>query len=388
MTMINLKNMELKELEAYFEEIGEKKFRAKQVFQFIYKGVTSIDQMTNLSKDLREKLKKGAYISSLKIDTVQESKQDGTKKFLFELEDGNCIESVFMKYKYGNTLCVSSQAGCRMGCKFCASTLGGLKRNLTGGEIADEIIAAEKYTGEKIGHVVVMGTGEPFDNYDASTLGGLKRNLTGGEIADEIIAAEKYTGEKIGHVVVMGTGEPFDNYDNLSKFVRLINDKNGLNIGMRNITVSTCGIVPKIKQFAEDFPQVNLAISLHSPNDEIRKSMMPIANSYSIEELLDACKEYVEKTHRRITFEYTLVDGKNDSREHIEELSEKLRGMLCHVNLIPLNKVVESGLEAPTRKHARGVAQILENKGIPATVRRKLGADIDGACGQLRLSKK
>ena len=341
MTMINLKNMELKELEAYFEEIGEKKFRAKQVFQFIYKGVTSIDQMTNLSKDLREKLKKGAYISSLKIDTVQESKQDGTKKFLFELEDGNCIESVFMKYKYGNTLCVSSQAGCRMGCKFCASTLG-----------------------------------------------GLKRNLTGGEIADEIIAAEKYTGEKIGHVVVMGTGEPFDNYENLSKFIRLINDKNGLNIGMRNITVSTCGIVPKIKQFAEDFPQVNLAISLHSPNDEIRKSMMPIANSYSIEELLDACKEYVEKTHRRITFEYTLVDGKNDSREHIEELSEKLRGMLCHVNLIPLNKVVESGLEAPTRKHARGVAQILENKGIPATVRRKLGADIDGACGQLRLSKK
>lgn len=339
--MINLKNMELKELEEYFESIGEKKFRAKQVFQFIYKGVTSIDEMTNLSKELREKLKKGAYISNLNIDVVQQSKQDGTKKFLFELEDGNCIESVFMKYKYGNTLCVSSQAGCRMGCKFCASTLG-----------------------------------------------GLKRNLTGGEIADEIISAQRYTGERIGHIVVMGTGEPFDNYENLSKFIHLINDKNGLNIGMRNITVSTCGIAPKIKQFAEEFPQVNLAISLHAPNDYIRSMMMPINNSYNIDELLKACKEYTEITNRRITFEYTLVDGKNDDQRSIDELANKLKGILCHVNLIPLNKVVESGLEAPTRKHAQKVAKVLESKGIPATVRRELGADIDGACGQLRLSKK
>ncbi|MEE1038370.1 MAG: 23S rRNA (adenine(2503)-C(2))-methyltransferase RlmN, partial [Eubacterium sp.] len=203
-----------------------------------------------------------------------------------------------------------------------------------------------------------------------------------------IIAVERDTGEKIGHIVVMGTGEPFDNYDNIAKFIRLINAKEGLNIGMRNITVSTCGLVPKIEEFAKDFPQVNLAISLHAPNDAIRSSMMPVNNKYSIDTLLDACRKYVEITNRRITFEYTCVDGKNDSKENIEELASKLKGMLCHVNLIPLNKVVESGMEATTRKRAEEIAAVLEKKGIPATVRRELGADIDGACGQLRLSKK
>lgn len=339
--MINLKDLDIKEMGAFFESIGEKKFRAKQVFQWVYRGVTDFDDMTDLSKSLREKLKENAYVSSHKIDVVQQSKKDGTRKYLFELEDGNCIESVFMKYKYGNTLCVSSQAGCRMGCKFCASTLG-----------------------------------------------GLKRNLTAGEIADEIIAVERDTGEKIGHIVVMGTGEPFDNYENISKFIRLINAKEGLNIGMRNITISTCGLVPRIEDFAKDFPQVNLAISLHAPNDAIRSSMMPVNNKYNMDTLLAACRKYVEITNRRITFEYTCVDGKNDSRENIEELASKLKGMLCHVNLIPLNKVVESGMEATTRKRAEEIAKVLESKGIPATVRRELGADIDGACGQLRLSKK
>lgn len=339
--MRNLKNMEIAELQSFFESIGEKKFRGKQVFSWIYKGATEFEEMHNLPKTLIEKLKKEAYISNLDTVTVQESKTDGTKKYLFQLEDGNRIESVFMKYKYGNTLCVSSQAGCRMGCRFCASTLD-----------------------------------------------GLQRNLTAGEIADEIISVQRHTGEKIGHVVVMGTGEPFDNYDNIAKFIRLINHKEGLNIGMRNITVSTCGIVPKIKTFAEDFPQVNLAISLHAPNDEIRSSMMPINNSYGIDELLKACREYTEITSRRITFEYTLVDGKNDGEKQIDMLAQKLKGMLCHVNLIPLNKVVESGLEASTRNRAQKIAKYLEDRGIPATVRRELGSDIDGACGQLRLSKK
>ena len=339
--MINLKNLEIKEMQDFIEGLGEKKFRGKQIFSWIYKGVTSFDEMRNIPKSLVEKLDEVCYLGNLMKDTVQISRKDGTRKYLFQLDDGNCIESVFMKYKYGNTICVSSQAGCRMGCRFCASTLGGLKRNL-----------------------------EP------------------GEILDQIISVERDTGEKINHIVVMGTGEPFDNYDNLSKFLRIVNDKDGLNIGMRNITVSTCGVVPGIKKFSEEFPQVNLAISLHGPTDEIRGSMMPINNKYHIDELLETCKEYLDKTNRRITFEYALVDGKNDKPEDIRKLAHALRGMLCHVNLIPLNKVRETGLEGTNRKRAEQVARELEELGIPATVRREMGADIDGACGQLRLSKK
>ena len=341
--MVNLKDKQLIELENFIKELGEPKFRAKQVFQWLYKdgGVKDWDQMTNVPKSLREKLAKEASLGILKPLQVQKSKLDGTRKYLFELEDGNAIESVFMKYKYGNSICVSSQAGCRMGCKFCASGMD-----------------------------------------------GLVRDLTPGEIIGQLLAAEKDTGEKINHVVVMGTGEPFDNYENLSSFIRLLHDPNGLNLSLRNITVSTCGLVPGIRKFAEDFPQVNLAISLHAPNDEIRGRTMPVSKDYPMPELLAACREYTEKTGRRITFEYTLIKGVNDQKEHAGELVQRLKGMLCHVNLIPLNTVKESGFDTTAKKDALAFQALLEAKGIPATIRRELGDDIDGACGQLRLTNR
>jgi 23S rRNA (adenine2503-C2)-methyltransferase len=341
--MMNLKDLQLAELENFIKELGQPKFRAKQVFQWLYKdgGVTDWDQMTNVPKALREKLAEEADLGILKMLQVQKSKLDGTRKYLFELQDGNAIESVFMKYKYGNSICVSSQAGCRMGCKFCASGMDGLVRDLTPGEIIGQILAAEKDTGERINHVVVMGTGEPFDNYDS-----------------------------------------------LAGFLRLLHDPNGLNLSLRNITVSTCGLVPGIKKFAEDFPQVNLAISLHAPNDEIRCRTMPVSKAYPMPELLAACREYAEKTGRRITFEYTLIKGVNDQKEHAEELVQRLRGMLCHVNLIPLNTVKESGFDTTAKKDAQAFQALLEAKGIPATIRRELGDDIDGACGQLRLTNR
>lgn len=339
--MINLRDLTIEELKDFLVELGEKPFRAKQIFSWIYKGVENFDEMTNLSKDLREKLKEHAEIGSLDILRVQHSKTDGTRKYLLGLKDGNTIESVFMKYKYGNSICVSSQAGCRMGCKFCASGMD-----------------------------------------------GLRRDLTPGEIAGEILTIEKDTGEKINHVVVMGTGEPFDNYDNLIKFIHNIHEKDGLGISLRNITVSTCGLVPKIQQFAEDMKQVNLAISLHSADSETRESMMPVNKSYPVDELLKECRAYTEKTGRRITFEYALVKDKTDTKEQIDLLAVKLRGMLCHVNLIPLNEVQETGLFGSNRKKAMEIAAYLENRGIPATVRRELGSDIQAACGQLRLGEK
>ncbi len=339
---INLKDLQLNEMEELLVGLGEPKFRAKQVFAWLYKGVDSFDGMTNVPASLKEKLvKAGADLGILKPLKVQVSKYDGTRKYLFEMTDGNCIESVFMKYKYGNTICVSSQAGCRMGCKFCASTIG-----------------------------------------------GLSRNLTPGEILEQLLAAERDTGEPINHIVVMGTGEPFDNYENLSKFIRIVNDKNGRNLGMRNITVSTCGLAPMIEKFGNDFPQVNLAISLHAPNNAIRNSMMPVNKSYPIEVLVETCRKYAKDTSRRVTFEYTLVKGVNDSKEHALELASLLKGMLCHVNLIPLNKVEETGLDTSDNKTAQEFQKTLENKGIPATIRRELGDDIDGACGQLRLERK
>ncbi len=347
---VNLNNLEYSELEAFVTgALGEPKFRAKQIFGWIYGGaakggslrlgVTDFAGMGNLPKALREKLAEEAELTSLAVLREQVSRLDGTRKFLFGLADGNAIESVFMKYKFGNSICVSSQAGCRMGCRFCASTIG-----------------------------------------------GLKRNLTAGEIAGQILAAERQTGERISHVVVMGTGEPFDNYENLSKFIHIINDANGLNIGMRNITVSTCGLVPKIAQFAEDFPQVNLAISLHAVNNEMRDEMMPVNKSYPMEVLLEACRAYAEKTSRRVTFEYTLVKGVNDSPEFARKLAARLRGMLCHVNLIPLNKVAETGYDTTERGAVLEFQKTLTECGIPATIRRELGDDIDAACGQLRLS--
>jgi len=339
--MINLLDLELNNLEELLVSMGEPKFRAKQVFGWLYKGAGSFDEMTNVPAALRQKLAESCEIGLPEVMQVQQSKIDGTRKYLFGLKDGNAIESVFMKYKFGNSICVSSQVGCRMGCKFCASTLG-----------------------------------------------GLLRNLTPGEIAGQILAAEKDTGERISHVVVMGTGEPFDNYDNVAAFIRLINDKNGLNIGMRNITVSTCGVVPMISRFGEDFPQVNLAISLHATNNEARSAMMPVNKAYPMEQLIEACRAYGQATSRRVTFEYTLVKGVNDGPKDAEALAKVLHGMLCHVNLIPLNVVKETGFETSSRASALEFQRILESRGVPATIRREMGDDIDAACGQLRLKAR
>lgn len=334
----DLKSMTIKEMELFFEGIGEKKYRGKQVFSWIHKGAADFSEMTNLSLELREKLEAEGGLENLALLQVQESKKDGTRKYLLGLSDKKSVEAVFMKYKYGNSICISSQAGCRMGCSFCASGIG-----------------------------------------------GLQRNLTAGEMVDQILTVERDTGAKIGNVVVMGTGEPFDNYENLSRFIKIINEKEGLNIGMRSITVSTCGIIPKMNRFAEDFPQVNLAVSLHASDDEARSRMMPVNKSYGMDELLKAARDYVKKTGRRITFEYALVKGVNDGERNAQALAAKLRGLNCHVNLIPLNKVSESGLETAQMKSVDRFKQVLERESIPVTVRRELGSDIDAACGQLRL---
>ena len=339
---LDIKSLTAEELQNVMAELGEKPFRGKQLYQWLHvKLADSYESMTNLPQHLRQRLEEEYPYTCLKPVEVQTSKQDGTQKYLFALGDGNVIESVLMKYHHGNSVCISTQVGCRMGCRFCAST-----RN------------------------------------------GLERHLSPGEILSQLMEAEADTGEKIGHIVVMGTGEPFDNYDNLSAFIKIVNDKNGLNIGMRNITVSTCGLADMIDRFAEDFPQVNLAISLHGTTDEIRGAMMPVNKRYPLNILLETCRAYTEKTGRRITFEYTLVSGINDSDSDAERLCKILRGMLCHVNLIPLNKVAESGFDTVSRGRAGEFQKILEQRGIPATVRRELGADIDAACGQLRLSKK
>ena len=339
MGTVNLLDLQLNEMTDFVAGLGQPAFRGKQLFGWLAKGV-GFDAMGNLPKAFIEELSEKAHIGMPEILQVQVSKTDGTRKYLFGLEDGNAIESVFMKYKFGNSICVSSQAGCRMGCKFCASAIG-----------------------------------------------GLTRNLTAGEIYGQILAAEKDTGEKISHVVVMGTGEPFDNYDNLSRFIDIINDKNGLNIGMRNITVSTSGLVPVIDRFAEDFSQVNLAVSLHYADDETRSNMMPVNRKYGIPVLMDACRRYIEKTNRRVTFEYALVKDVNDRVTDAEALAKLLKGMLCHVNLIPLNEVRETGLKTSERKSQLEFQKVLEQRGIPCTIRRELGDDIDAACGQLRLNR-
>ena len=335
-----LSGMSLSELEEYFENLGEKKYRAKQVFQWIYRGVDAFDEMTDLPAKLREKLKESAAISELNILDRKISGTDGTRKYLFELSDGNRIESVFMKYKFGNSICISSQAGCRMGCIFCAS-------------------------GKE----------------------GLSRNLSAGEMAGQILKVQNDTQEKINHVVIMGTGEPFDNYENVAGLITLINNEHGLNIGMRNITVSTCGMIPGIESFSSDFPQANLAISLHASNDADRKELMPVSNKYPYDELLAACREYTKKTGRRITFEYTLISGKNDDDKNADELAAKLQNMLCHVNLIPMNHVSDLSLVPSARDKAERFLKRLQKRGVAATIRRELGADIEAACGQLRLSK-
>lgn len=332
--------MTIEELKKFAAEIGESPFRGKQLFKWINKGVKDFSLMTDFSGKLREKLKATACIEGVKPLEIQQDEEDGTRKFLFGLEDGNGVESVFMKYRYGNSLCISSQVGCRMGCAFCASALG-----------------------------------------------GFVRNLKAGEMLDQVFEAEKETGEKVNHIVVMGMGEPFDNYDNLKRFLLLVHHKEGKNLSYRNITVSTSGIVPAIYEFSEDFPQVNLAISLHRLDDEGRSSIMPVNRAYPLNKLLAAVEEYTKKTGRRVTFEYTLIRGENDREEDIELMKKKLSGILCHVNLIPLNRVDETGFSGSSRKRAKKIAEELTRCGIAATVRRELGTNIDGACGQLRLKK-
>lgn len=339
MSRIDLRNMTLSEMENFAQVVLKApKYRGRQIFSRLYKGLCDVNDMTELPVNLREDIEKSAYIYPLRLLREQCSLKDGTRKFLFELKDGKSVESVFMKYKYGNSICISSQAGCRMGCKFCASTIK-----------------------------------------------GLDRNLTASEMVSQVMEAEALTGESINHIVVMGMGEPFDNYTNLSRFLNIIHTKEGKNLSYRNITVSTCGLIPSIMQFAIDFPQVNLAISLHSVFDEKRSVIMPINKKYPLKELIKTCREYTELTRRRITFEYTLIKGVNDSERDAHELSKLLKGMLCHVNLIPLNKVSESGLTTVNRNSARQFKGLLEMRGINATLRRELGDDIDAACGQLRL---
>ena len=315
--------------------------------------MTDFEEMTNLSKALREKLTAGLEagdfsIGGCRVADVQEDRKDGTRKFLFEMETSDLVEGVFMKYGYGNSLCVSSQVGCRMGCRFCASALGGFVRNLSAGEMLGQVLAAEN-------HVRDEGTDEDLS---------------------------------INHIVVMGMGEPFDNYDNLACFLRLLHDEKGRNMSYRNMTVSTSGIVPVIERFGEDFPQVNLAISLHRLTDEGRSRIMPVNRKYPLDMLLEAAERYTDKTRRRITFEYALISGENDSDDDVNLMIKRLGGMLCHVNLIPLNKVDETGFSGSGRRRAAEIASRLDKAGIPATVRRELGGEIDGACGQLRLKKK
>ena len=340
MAKIDIKSMNTAELEDLLKDLGEPKFRAKQIFDWLHaKQVDSFEEMTNLSKGLREKLAETASINGVEIVRKLVSQIDGTRKYLFALSDGAIIESVLMKYEHGNTVCISTQVGCRMGCKFCASTLDGVERGLTAGEMLSQIYAIQKDCGER-----VHGT------------------------------------------VLMGSGEPLDNYDNVVKFLRLINDPKGQNMGQRHITLSTCGLVDKMYDLAEEDLQITLAVSLHAPNDGIRTQTMPIAKVYSMEKLLQACRDYADKTKRRITFEYALIHGVNDGDEHAWELVKKLRDMLCHVNLIPVNDVKERNYVKSTADRVKRFAGILNENGVETTVRRKLGSDIDAACGQLRRS--
>ncbi len=335
----NLLDLTIEELQALLASLGQEKFRAKQIYQWLNRGIKEIDEMSNLSKPLRQALKDIAYIGKLKIKNKQVSSIDRTTKYLFELADGNVIESVLMYYKHGLTACISSQIGCRMGCRFCAST--GL---------------------------------------------GLVRNLTAGEILDQILSIQADAGDRVGNVVIMGIGEPLDNYDNILKFLKLVNHPEGLNIGYRHISLSTCGLVPEIHRLAEENLPITLSISLHSPNDRIRGEIMPVTRKYSIDKIIEACKIYTEVTKRRITFEYAMISGVNDSKENAFELAGKIKGMLCHVNLIPVNSIETVDYRKSNRKNIEQFKEVLERYGIETTVRRELGSDINAACGQLRRS--
>ncbi|MGN0399876.1 MAG: 23S rRNA (adenine(2503)-C(2))-methyltransferase RlmN [Blautia sp.] len=336
----DIKSMSLEELTETVQCLGEKSFRGKQLYEWMHKKLADdFNEMTNLPKDFREKLTRETTLTALKILEVQVSKIDGTRKYLFALEDGNVVESVLMRYHHGNSVCISSQVGCKMGCRFCASTIGGWTRNLTSAEMLDQIYQIQKDSQERVSNVVVMGTGEPLDNYDA-----------------------------------------------LVRFIRMLSNERGLNISQRNITVSTCGIVPGMYKLAEENLQITLALSLHASSQEKREELMPIAKKYSLEEVLGACRNYFEKTGRRITFEYSLVGGKNDSQEDALRLAQLIKGLNCHINLIPVNPIKERDFVRSDMKVILNFKNKLEKYQINVTIRREMGQDIDGACGQLRKS--
>ena len=334
---MNLKSMTLAEVTATLKEMGQPAFRGKQVYSWLHKGVRSYDEMSNLSKDLRNALAEKYPFAPPEVVRKQESARDGTIKYLWRLSDGNCVETVLMRYNYGNTVCISTEVGCRMGCAFCASTIGGLVRKL-----------------------------EPY------------------EMLDEVLFTQIDSGLPISRVVLMGIGEPLDNFDNVMRFLELVNSEEGMNISMRHISLSTCGLVPKIDELAKRKLQISLAISLHGPNDAIRDKIMPVNKAYPTEELLAACRRYFEATSRRIHFEYAMIDGVNDREEDAKELLRRLKGLPAHFNLIPLNHVEESPLKPSTKAAVARFQKILEDGGITATVRRTLGGDIDASCGQLR----
>lgn len=338
---IVLKNLTEKEMKDFLVSIGEKKFRGSQIFSWIYKNIRDFDEMNNIPKSLREKLKETSIIGNIDIELRLESEIDNTQKYLFLLNDGNIIETVAMEYDNRVTVCVSNQVGCRMGCRFCASTID-----------------------------------------------GLERNLEAWEILDQIMKVQEDLGKRVSNVVMMGSGEPLDNFENSKKFLELVNEENGLNIGYRHITLSTCGLVDKIYELADLEIPINIAISLHSPFDDERQEIMPVAKKYSIDEIIKVCNYYISKTNRRITFEYSLIKGKNDSDREAKKLVELLRGMLCHVNLIPINPIEERDFEKPDMEYINRFKNYLDKKNIPVTIRNSMGADISGACGQLRRKVK
>ena len=334
----DIKSYTLQELQDALKSMQLPAFRAKQMYEWMHvKLAGGFDEMTNLPLTLRQQCKEQFFYMGLETITVQESAIDGTKKYLFRLYDGNYVESVRMKYHHGNSVCISSQVGCKMGCRFCASTLD-----------------------------------------------GWERNLTPSEMLEQIYAITRENGERVSNVVVMGTGEPLDNYDNLVRFVKLLSDENGLNISQRNITVSTCGLVPLMKRLADEQLQITLALSLHAPTDEKRRELMPIAKKYTLQEVMDACNYYFKQTGRRISFEYALVGGVNDNDEEAKQLIKLIHGMNCHVNLIPVNPIKERDYVSTQHEKVQRFKKLLENSGINVTIRREMGRDIDGACGQLR----
>lgn len=333
----DLKSMTLAEMTQALTQLGEPAFRAKQIFVWLHKGVRTFEDMTNISKLLRQKLNEHYYITVPEIVRKQQSAKDGTIKYLWKLSDGNCVETVLMRYHHGNSICISSEVGCAMGCAFCASTKGGLVRRLTPAEMVDQVL---------------------FSSLDS--------------------------GLPISNIVLMGIGEPLDNYDTVLRFLELINSPDGMNIGMRHISLSTCGLVNQIEKLAELKLQLTLSVSLHAPSDEIRSTIMPVNRKYNVEELLAACRNYFQKTGRRISFEYAMIRDVNDSQEIAEMLAQKLDGIAAHVNLIPLNNIEESPLKPSSKKAIADFQETLQRYGIPATVRRTLGSDIDASCGQLR----